>query len=56
VFFIEPEPRDDVREIKQPLEIGEGRLCKKHRRQGPIDDAFLEPFLVVRPTRVFREM
>jgi len=26
------------------------RLRKKHGLQGPIDDAFLEPFLVVRPT------
>ena len=25
-------------------------LRKKHGLQGPIDDAFLEPFLVVRPT------
>jgi hypothetical protein len=25
-------------------------LRKKHGQQGPIDDAFLEPFLVVRPT------
>src|SRR5262249_30205011 len=25
-------------------------LRKRHRMQGPIDDAFLEPFLVVRPT------
>jgi hypothetical protein len=27
-------------------------LRKKHGQQGPIDDAFLEPFLVVRPTGV----
>lgn len=31
-----------------PLE--ESGLRKKHGLQGPIDDAFLEPFLVVRPT------
>lgn len=35
---------------------GRKGLCKKHRRQGPIDDAFLELFLVIRPTRVLREM
>ncbi len=29
---------------------GEKGLRKKHGLQGPIDDAFLEPFLVVRPT------
>jgi hypothetical protein len=28
----------------------ERRIRKKHGLQGPIDDAFLEPFLVVRPT------
>jgi hypothetical protein len=28
----------------------EKRIRKKHGLQGPIDDAFLEPFLVVRPT------
>ncbi len=29
---------------------GENGVRKKHGQQGPIDDAFLEPFLVVRPT------
>lgn len=27
-----------------------GRLRKRHGLQGPIDDAFLEPFLIVKPT------
>ena len=30
--------------------LREKGLRKKHGLQGPIDDAFLEPFLVVRPT------
>jgi len=30
--------------------LRDNRLRKKHGLQGPIDDAFLEPFLVVRPT------
>ena len=36
------------------MEGGEGRslggLHKTHALQGPIDDAFLDPFLLVRPT------
>jgi hypothetical protein len=33
-----------------PAALQEKGLRKKHGLQGPIDDAFLEPFLVVRPT------
>ena len=32
------------------LSAREKGFRKKHGLQGPIDDAFLEPFLVVRPT------
>jgi pimeloyl-ACP methyl ester carboxylesterase len=32
------------------LEQASGSLVKRHGLQGPIDDAFLEPFLFVRPT------
>jgi hypothetical protein len=35
---------------KQAASKDDNRLRKRHGRQGPIDDAFLEPFLVVRPT------
>jgi hypothetical protein len=34
----------------KPAAAREKGLRKKHGLQGPIDDAFLEPFLVVRPT------
>jgi hypothetical protein len=34
----------------KPAAIEEKGIHKKHGLQGPIDDAFLEPFLVVRPT------
>ena len=34
----------------KPASLHEKGLRKKHGLQGPIDDAFLEPFLVVRPT------
>ena len=36
----------------KPASARENGLRKKHGMQGPIDDAFLEPFLVVRPTGV----
>ena len=43
-----------LREIEWYMEdrasAREKGLRKKHGLQGPIDDAFLEPFLVVRPT------
>jgi hypothetical protein len=34
----------------KPASLHDKSLRKKHGLQGPIDDAFLEPFLVVRPT------
>ena len=34
----------------KPASLHDKTLRKKHGLQGPIDDAFLEPFLVVRPT------
>jgi hypothetical protein len=34
----------------KPANLRDSRVRKKHGLQGPIDDAFLEPFLVVRPT------
>jgi hypothetical protein len=34
----------------KPAAMDEKGIRKKHGLQGPIDDAFLEPFLVVRPT------
>jgi len=34
----------------RPASVREKGIRKKHGLQGPIDDAFLEPFLVVRPT------
>ena len=34
----------------KPAGTPEKGLRKKHGLQGPIDDAFLEPFLIVRPT------
>jgi hypothetical protein len=34
----------------KPANLRDNRLRKRHGLQGPIDDAFLEPFLVVRPT------
>src|SRR5205823_10277522 len=36
----------------KPANARESGLRKKHGLQGPIDDAFLEPFLVVRPTGI----
>jgi dienelactone hydrolase len=36
----------------KPANLRDNRLRKKHGLQGPIDDAFLEPFLVVRPTGI----
>lgn len=34
----------------KPAEGADKKVRKRHGLQGPIDDAFLEPFLVVRPT------
>jgi hypothetical protein len=36
--------------VWKPAAAEDKRLRKRHGLQGPIDDAFLEPFLVVRPT------
>ena len=33
-----------------PIESPSSELCKKHELQGPIDDAFMGPFLFVKPT------
>ena len=30
--------------------VGDGNLCKRHGLQGPIDDAFMDSFVMVRPT------
>ena len=37
-----------------PLEPQSTELCKKHGLQGPIDDAFMGPFLFVKPTAAGR--
>jgi dienelactone hydrolase len=35
---------------KSVLKVNDGTLAKRHGLQGPIDDAFMESFLMVRPT------
>jgi len=46
-------PEIAVEKLSQTWKLADGRekgLRKKHGLQGPIDDAFLGPFLIVRPT------
>lgn len=37
-----------------PAPVKEGQLVKRHNLQGPIDDAFMGPFVVVRPSGTAR--
>jgi pimeloyl-ACP methyl ester carboxylesterase len=45
---------DDTWEIVSPIEPSSKDLVKKHNLQGPIDDAFMSPFLFVKPTAAGR--
>lgn len=44
----------DKWEQVSPIEPPSTELCKKHGLQGPIDDAFMGPFLFVKPTAAGR--
>lgn len=39
-------------EALSAVEVAEGELVKKHGLQGPVDDAFMDRFLMVRPSGV----
>ncbi len=39
-----------VEGVWQPASAGDGALRKRHGLQGPIDDAFMDSFIMVRPT------
>lgn len=45
---------DDKWELVSPIEPPSKDLVKKHNLQGPIDDAFMSPFLFVKPTAAGR--
>jgi pimeloyl-ACP methyl ester carboxylesterase len=45
---------DDSWELVSPIEPPSKDLVKKHNLQGPIDDAFMSPFLFVKPTAAGR--
>jgi hypothetical protein len=50
---VKPAPEMALEKTNGTWKVASARekgLRKKHGQQGPIDDAFLEPFLVVRPT------
>jgi pimeloyl-ACP methyl ester carboxylesterase len=45
---------DDKWQLVSPIEPPSKDLVKKHNLQGPIDDAFMSPFLFVKPTAAGR--
>ena len=52
-LHVKPSPEITLEKSKGTWKLADSHevgLRKKHGMQGPIDDAFLEPFLIVRPT------
>ncbi len=41
---------NDKIDLVSPIEKPSGQVVKKHGLQGPIDDAFMSPFIFVKPT------